>query len=384
VLPPVRDVYFFLSYARSSPQPDEQMPAAPDFWVRKLFDDLSAALDRQPGRGRSLGGGFYDGLLPAGADVRQARDEALAAAQVFVPLYSPQYFANRWALGERESFAARLLAGGFGTEAADRHTVPVLWTPLPPWDAQPGIGQALAVASDASEVRPMTVTTYEQNGLRVMSRLDAYAGGYAEIVAALAARIAFVAYDDPLPRATEPVRPIGPADRGTRAKLVVSVLAPGEGVGWHPYAGHGHALPVAGHVAETAERLGLPARVVELTDVDRDVAEPVLVLVDGTAESPVVRAGIEALPAWAVPIVLPGPRGAAPVAEIVTVLQAIGLSAIELVRRLDELERVVPMAVFQARNQYLKRLSRNGSPGARMSLRHAAADDEQRGADEER
>ncbi|WP_426505178.1 TIR-like protein FxsC [Dactylosporangium sp. McL0621] len=374
---PGRDVYFFLSYARSSPVSDEA-PSDPDFWVRKFFNDLSAAIDAHPGRRPDLGRGFFDGLLPAGADVRQARDAALGAAPVFVPLYSPLYFRNDWAVEEQKSFAA-----GRDAAAVLRHTVPVLWTPLPPWDSRREIGQAIAAVVDAPEMRGKTAA-YEQNGLRVMSRLDAYAAEYAEIVAVLAARIVAATRVDPLPSAVTPIRPSGPAERGAGTRLVVSVLAPGDGVAWHPYAASGHALPIAGYVTEAAERLGVPGRAADLAEIDQLQPEPVLVLVDGTAAGPAVQAGLVNLPPWAVPVVVPGAGGVAPQAETVDAVRAAGRPGPPPVRELVELERVVPVAVFQARNQYLKWLSRNWpSSERRLSLR-GDAEDRRAGTEEER
>ncbi|WP_433047376.1 TIR-like protein FxsC [Dactylosporangium sp. CS-033363] len=375
---PGRDVYFFLSYARSSPVSDD-VPNDPDYWVRKFFADVSAALEAHAERDPDLAGGFFDGLLRVGDDVGRAQADALAVAQVFVPLYSPLYFGNGWALGERESFATRLRTAGLDEDAIARHTVPVLWTPLPPWDSRPEIGQAIAAVADAPEMQGKTAA-YEQNGLRVMSRLDAYAGEYAEIVGVLAARIVAAARAEPLPRAADPVRPAAPPQRGPGTRLVVSVLAPDAGVAWHPYAGHGHARPVAGYVAETAERLGVPTRVAELADIDKNAAEPVLVLVDGTADADAVRAGLAGLPAWAVPVVLPGTGGAEPRRAAIEAAP----SGFTPVYQLDQLGRVVPVAVFQARNQYLKRLAHNWPPDERrLSLRKDAAD-QRRGTEEER
>ncbi|MEU7867653.1 FxSxx-COOH system tetratricopeptide repeat protein [Dactylosporangium sp. NPDC049140] len=347
---------FFLSYARHS--------SGPDFWVRKFFDDMSGAIAGRPGRVPGATGGFFDGPPPARAD-------ALGTALVFVPLYSPQYFGNDGAAEEQRWFAA-----GRDAAAVDRHTVPVLWTPLPPWDSRREAGQAVAAVAvaDAPWMRGRT-TAYEQNGLRAMCRLGVYAEPYAEIVAALAALIVAAAGRALPPRAAAPAGPADPCGPGAGPKLVVSVLAPGEGVRWHPYSGAGHALPVAGLIAETAQRLGLPTRVVELADLGRDQAEPLVVLVDGTADDADVRAGIAALPPWAVPIVLPGARGAAPRGEVIDVLRAAARPGPAPVRRLDQLEQILPTALFQARNQYLKRLSRTWPRGGpRMSLRRDAYD----------
>ncbi|WP_433206676.1 TIR-like protein FxsC [Dactylosporangium sp. CS-047395] len=371
-----RDTYFFLSYARQAPVEPDTSGITANFWERKFFDDLGTALERHPGRDGGLGAGFFDGLLPAEVDAGRAAADALAAAQVFVPLYSPRYFDNAWALRERESFAARLLAAGLDAEVAARHTVPVLWTPFPPWATRPEAGQAIEAVADAPELRGRTAD-YEQNGLRVMSRLDAYATVYADIVTVLAARIVSAAGTEPLPRAAGPV---GSPARGVRSRLVISVLAPDAGVAWHPYAGSGYVRPVAGWVAETAERLGLPARVVELADIDRDTAEPVLVLVDGTADATTVRMRLAGLPPWAVPVVVPGVDGAAPRRDAIEA----AASSLAPVYRVDQLGRVVRFAVFQARNQYLKRLSRSWpSAERRLSLR-TDVDEPRRSTEEER
>ena len=101
--------------------------------------------------------GFFDGQVNLGADLRRTLTDALSLAHVFVPLYSPNYFRNAWALGERESFRSRLARLAVGR--AERHVLPVLWMPLPSWEDRPETIQALDTGARPPTTAPTTPTT---------------------------------------------------------------------------------------------------------------------------------------------------------------------------------------------------------------------------------
>lgn len=377
------DTYFFLSYAHSVPPSANTTPAMTDPWVKKFYEDLSAAVARHPHRDKRIDQGFYDGLLDPGADLKHLLTDALSAAHVFVPLYSPQYFSNGWAIGERASFLTRLTR--LGPVEAALHILPVLWTPLPPWQSRTEVDDALAVVDGTPGVDK--TSAYEQNGLRALCRLATYRDQYQAILAVLADRIVAVPKRHPLrePRAADLITDHKVEDR--RATLVVTVVARGAGVGWHPYADQGHALPIADYVAATAERLGLPSRVIDLPEVVQTHRGPVVLLVDSSADGGAVRSAVRHLPRWTVPMVLPGSAepGSPALREIGDILRAAQLHEVEPVRGVNQIARVVPLAVVQARKQYLEHLSRDGRKSRpRMSLRPGPVTDGQRGQEEDR
>lgn len=361
------DSYFFLSHARTPPMRGETAPPTMDYWVERFFADLSAAVARHPGRDRRIGQGSHDGLLDQETDLERRLIDALSAAQVFVPLYSPRYFSSGWALAERASFLARLDR----LEPADaaRHVLPVLWIPVPPWQHHAEVGDALGVLDTA----PGSAAVYRQHGLRELCKLAAYGEAYQSIVGMLADRIVAVPKTHPLraPRAAELGSGTGHRVEDGQATLVVSVVAPdagaGAGVRWHPYAGQGHTVPIADFVAATAERLGLPSRVVDVSAVAGSGGGPVVLLVDAAADGATVRAAVRDLPPWTVPLVLPAggvPREAE--GEIAGIFRSARLHEVDPAgdvrpdAEVSEVERVVPIAVMQARRQFLDHRAKDG------------------------
>ncbi|MEE6263341.1 hypothetical protein [Plantactinospora sonchi] len=365
------DTYFFLSYAHSVPyssaddqaahQPandpaPHQPPPRPDtdHWVSRFFGRLEQEVTRRATKiskhrvsadptPASLG--FFDGRVSPGADGRRVLAEALSVAHVFVPLYSPNYFSNGWALGERESFLARLAR--LRPADARRHVLPVLWSPFPPGHDRPELTEALDLVTDPE---------YAENGLRVLSRLRAYRTQYDSILETLAARIVTVAENEPLPRSPATVLTSRPPTEEDGTPLVVTVLARAGTVRWRPYAGQ-HELPVAEYVAATAERLGLPTRIVDFTDArDQAMECPAIVLIDGELGEPEIRVAVSGLPRWVVPMVIgtDGARGTAAAERIAGSLQDAGLPQVRPLHKVDEFERKAPLLVIEARKQFLR------------------------------
>lgn len=396
------DTYFFLSYAHSVPyssaddqathQPaDDRTPHQPpqrtdtDHWVSRFFGRLEQEVTRRatkiskqpvpadPTQHASLG--FFDGRVSPGADGRRVLAEALSVAHVFVPLYSPNYFSNGWALGERESFLARLAQ--LHPADAQRHVLPVLWSPFPPGHDRPELTEALELVTDPE---------YAENGLRVLSRLRAYRARYDSILETLATRIVAVAENEPLPRSPATVPTSRPPTEENGTPLVVTVLARAGTVRWRPYAGQ-HELPVAEYVASTAERLGLPTRIVDFAQARDQATEcPAVVLIDGELGEPDIQAAVSELPRWVVPMVIgtDGARGTAAAERIAGSLQDAGFPQVRPPHKVDEFERKAPLLVIEARKQFLRYGPvRPGPATPRPSLRSGDASSARRVQEED-
>ncbi|WP_433388564.1 TIR-like protein FxsC [Micromonospora sp. KLBMP9576] len=341
-----RETYFFLSYAHSVPLSVAPRPDT-EYWVSRFFQDLCAAVQRVATRGGGRDAGFFDGQVSPGADFRQTLTEALSLAHVFVPLHSPNYFRNAWALGERESFRSRLTR--LAPAQAERHLLPVLWLPLPSWGDRPETTQALDLVPDADDR-----ADYAENGLRALCKLSAYRRQYESVLAALAERIVTVTESQPLARSRAAPLASHPVAEGDGPALVVTALT--DHAPWRPYAGQ-HELAVADYVAATAERLGLPTRVVDLPAARVLAPEsPTVVLVDAATGAAAARAALDGLPRWVVPLVIATghARGVSAPESIAGTLQDAGFPRILPARAIDEFERYAPLLVTEARKQFLR------------------------------
>ncbi|MDM4719043.1 TIR-like protein FxsC [Micromonospora sp. WMMA1363] len=363
-----RETYFFLSYAHSVPLSAAARPDT-DYWVTRFFQDLHAAVQRGARRGDALDIGFFDGLVAPGADLKETLTDALSRTHVFVPLYSPNYFSNSWAVGERAAFRSRL--GRLRPGEADRHILPVLWIPFPPWDDRREMAEALGPVGGPAE--------YAENGLRALCKLSAYRRQYDLVLSAIAERIIAVTETAPLHRSrAAPVGAVPVEDRGDPA-LVVTTLATADGRRWRPFAGR-HVLTIADYVAATAQRLGLPTRVVEFAGArDRAPDSPTILLIDAGLGVAAVRDAVVGLPRWVVPLVVAGPGTTAD--EIGAVLRDAPFPEVRPVRGVDEFERGAPLLVIEARKQFLRHgpIYPQDGPGApRPSLRPTHLSDQWR------
>ncbi|MGW4498117.1 TIR-like protein FxsC [Micromonospora sp. NPDC004336] len=343
---PRRESYFFLSYAHSVPLSAASRPDT-DYWVTRFFQDLAGAVRRGATRTGDLDAGFFDGLVNPGADLRQTLTEALSLAHVFVALHSPNYFRNAWALGERESFRSRLAR--LSPARADRHLLPVLWLPLPSWGDRPETTRALDLVPDADDR-----ADYAENGLRALCKLSAYRRQYESVLAALAERIVTVTETQPLPRSRAATLASHPVTDGGGPALVVTTVT--DHARWRPYAGQ-HELAVADYVAATAERLGLPTRVVDLARARALAPEsPTVVLVDAATGADAARSALAGLPRWVVPLVIAADheRGEQTPESIAGTLQGAGFPRVLPARAIEEFERCAPLLVTEARKQFLR------------------------------
>jgi FxsC-like protein len=118
--------YFFLSYARN-PRSDRNSSFDPDYWVHKLYDDLYNEVLQLI---RSPIAGFMDGEIRLGMKWSEELTTALATCRVFVPLYSPRYFASDNCGKEWYAFNRRVLDQRARQPNTQMAIVPALWVPV--------------------------------------------------------------------------------------------------------------------------------------------------------------------------------------------------------------------------------------------------------------
>ncbi|BCB85355.1 TIR-like protein FxsC [Phytohabitans suffuscus] len=381
--------YFFLSYAHSPPgvQTPGQPYASVDPWVHTFFRDLVEAVEHRAIPRVGIRPGFIDHEVDPGSDWNATLTEALGAAEVFVPLYSPSYFKNPWPMKEHAAFRQRLAASSSG-ESGDR-IIPVLWIPFPPWDSPLEVQPAMALGEDVPE--------YQENGLRALCMLSYYRDQYRQLVDRLADRIVAAVRDSALTPTSDLVLERIPAPDAS-PKFVASVLAPTwsspsaalrPGVygaasrAWRPFAGD-QVLPAAEYVASTAERLGLlPTRIADFAaSEDLFHAYPTVLLIDPlTMETDdgeeALLSVAKALPPWVRPLVVvdeaapDSTRADRLAAEAVDMLLRAGVANPARVSQLQEFVDIMPNLVTEARRQFLKHgpvSAPGGDPGVRFRL----------------
>ncbi|MDH6610951.1 FxsC-like protein [Streptomyces sp. SAI-208] len=188
--------YFFLSYARTpSWGPDG---GDPDHWVNVLFRDLCnhiMALTDLPA-GSSVG--FMDRELRSGESWSDKLSENLATCRVFVPLYSPRYFANEMCGREWFAFNERTVRAKAVGASEQLAIVPALWTRVD-LDQLPHSVRHLHVDLSSFGQR------YQSHGLYGLIKLNRLRDEYEEAVFALSSRIVRVAEESRLPASVPPV-----------------------------------------------------------------------------------------------------------------------------------------------------------------------------------
>nr|WP_221377416.1 FxsC protein [Actinoplanes polyasparticus] len=362
--------YFYLSYGHSVRLRADDRPDT-DHWAGQLFTELSAEVARLVGADRRTPVGYYDDLVQPLADWKTALADVLSSTDVFVSLLSPGYFNKSWPLRERASFISRYADPAL----AERFLVPVLWVPWPPWEHEREKGAALRLGAGIPE--------YAEEGLQAMSRLSLYRRQYRTIVRRLAYRIVTLAADAPRPAPLAVAIDEVSAEPTAASEIVftVAVLAPGRADlpagrsagsygttarAWTPYRDLQH-FPVAEYVANVAERLGQPTRIVDrpgdLAALGQGAA---LVLIDPwTAASPdgLERLSVVAgrIPEWATVLLVAdrsdpeyAARGATLHATVADTLVTAGVarSRITLLRDADRLVERMPSIIDQACTAY--------------------------------
>jgi FxsC-like protein len=369
--------YFYLSYAQSPPLAG-QTRVDPDQWVIKFFEDLSAAVGRLASPGSDLRPGIFDLEIPLGSDWKASLMGALSAAEVFVPLYSPAYFARSWPGKEWACFSQRM-----ASRVPDplRRFVPVLWTPLPGDQDRPELQELLAV--------PGAEQAYTENGLRALLRLRPYREAYQLVVDDVAARIVRLARDDRLGPSPAPdingVRSaFNPEASGavfavTVAAPVLASLPPGRdraGYGdssdsWRPFP-NDQELSLADYALLLAEQMDFAVLFAGVTKSgDRLTSRPGILIIDpwfiaddrGLAN---LQAFVKDLPPWVLPLPVLGSNRDATLDVLAERVRAILTNnrsngsepagrAIRGVSSLTDFVALMPTLVAEAERQYLRR-----------------------------
>jgi len=382
--PPQERSYFYLSYAHSPPLAGD-LQEDPDEYVRQFFDDLTDAVSNHASPGSGLIPGFFDQDIPVGSDWKESLSRALGAAEVFVPLYSPGYFARSWPGREWACFHRRMELAGL--KEPERRFAPVLWTPLSDQRELPDLRAALEVGASESE--------YEKSGLRALRRM--YRNSYYTVVDQLAERVVAVAERSPLaPSAVPDIDEMKSAFRpeARLAKFAVAVAAPTQrtvpaggdpgcygdsSIKWRPFPGQ--ELSLAEYARQVAERLDFEVEFTSLDEAcDPAAGRPGIVLVDpwfiaddhGRGLLSVVRR----LPPWVLPLLVlgsPDDMLAGRLAEKARgMLSPAGALPAESSRRasrsvgsLKDFVALVPALVAEAERRFLSGHAPLGQRGAR-------------------
>jgi hypothetical protein len=350
----LRASYFFLSYAHSPPLAGT--PQTPhDPWVHTFFADLSNCVGRLRSEELGIGPGFIDQEIPLGANWRSSLMQALGSAQVFVPLYSPGYFAGSWAGREWACYERRLIDARILDPLA-RFT-PVLWSPLKPGETPKMLAKALAIgAGDRA---------YAENGLRAMLRLAPYRDAYLLIVERLASTIVDLAERDTIPPSPAPDIDAVNSPFGTPSAAVFAVAVAAQEIsGVRPFPESPLSLPE--YVATVAEQLDFAVSVTSLDQTaDQLASTPGIIVIDPRfaaddrgLES--LRRAVRERP-WVVPvIVLSSPtevelaqRARAALGTIPTRSEPVR-QALAGVRSLERFIELIPFLVAEAERQFLR------------------------------
>jgi FxsC-like protein len=388
----VRTSYFFLSYAHSPPLAGTP-PVAHDQWVRTFFRDLTDSVSRVRSRRLGIGPGFFDQDIPVGSDWRASLGHALSSAEVFVPLYSPGYFARSWPGREWAYFERRLIDAGVGDPIS--RFAPVLWIPLRPGHQPVGFEQALAIGAGES--------AYAENGLLAMLRLTPYRESYRGVVHRLAEQIVKLAETASI--APSPARDIGevpsPFGPPSAAVFVVAVAAPvrsgvpagadpaaygSSGVAWRPFPAV-QELSLAEYAATLAEQLDFAALVADLDRAERELGtNPGVILIDpwfAADESRLNALGraVSKRP-WILPVIVRAPADDPRESELAWRIENIlsaaqpsrtepARQAVGGVKSLEKFVDLMPFLIAEAERQYLRRgpiIRSTALPGSRPRL----------------
>ena len=376
----IKGIYFFLSYAHSSPLPDQtgsDRSGDPDHWVKVFYGDLHRRVRQLATPPADWEIGFIDDELSPDTNWKARLAGALGATEVFVPLYSPGYLNRAWPLSERNAFAQRLRSAH--RESTAGHVQPLLWIPVQSAPDHPELEAARRLGADAPD--------YARHGLRALCMLRSYQDQYQAVVDYLAQEIVRAAEHDRLGRSRAPA-PSGVADAQTNeTPVVLSVLAPAENtagahrnrdwygptaLAWRPF-GELQAQPLVDYVINVVEQSGLPTRVVQRDEERRLFQQfPGLLFIDPwIIDTPGgrdrLRSGLHALGEWVTIVIVTNEtdpeyaaRGAALVDEVTGMLAAAGIDHedgsrhVAFVHDVEEFIPMMRMLVVQTRRAYLR------------------------------
>ncbi|MEU9204702.1 TIR-like protein FxsC [Streptomyces sp. NPDC048332] len=215
--------YFFLSYAHT---PGYGGGSDPDMWVERLFQDLCSHIMVLANLPAGAQAGFMDREIRSGEGWPERLADVLAGCQVFVPLYSPRYFASELCGKEWYAFEQRAIHQRARSSRPVDAIVPAVWVPVPP-SQLPGPAARLQFNHRDFGER------YVSDGLYGLIKLRIFNEEYERAVYELAKRIVSVADSVQL----EPGRPLdyrltpsafGPSSGGGGGprSLRITVLAP--------------------------------------------------------------------------------------------------------------------------------------------------------------
>jgi hypothetical protein len=154
--------YFFFSYSRTD---------AADQHVYEFFDDLAMEVAARTNLGTTEPG-FLDRQQQPGVEWSTNTGHALGTCNVFVPLFSPNFFTSHYCGKEWHAFATRLATDRARTGAVLPSIVPVWW--VPPGRHPPDVADGL------QDTRALFGSEHEKYGARYLKQLkenrDAYTG----------------------------------------------------------------------------------------------------------------------------------------------------------------------------------------------------------------
>jgi FxsC-like protein len=174
--------YYFFSYSRED---------AADSYLYRFHDDLARELAVR-GRIHIGAAGFLDKNQPIGAEWSKSTGDALGNCKVFVPLYSPNYFASTYCGQEWHAFTARIAAHRQATGKSLASIVPVWW--LPP------IYELPAVVERIQDTRDQFGQEYREYGLRYLLQLKENESKYQDFLVRFATMLIAAGKNPPGPR----------------------------------------------------------------------------------------------------------------------------------------------------------------------------------------
>ena len=170
--------YFFLSYAHKS-HGETRDDGDANYWVGEFFRDLCRSVERQANLPKD-NSGFMDRERRSGNEWPIGVLAALAGCRVFVPLYSPRYFADEYC-GKEWSYFVRRRSGI--SSAQDALIVPGIWDPVET-ERLPEAVRALQFGHRGGDA-------YEARGLYGIMKISRYRAEYVRTVSDLAGWIPF-------------------------------------------------------------------------------------------------------------------------------------------------------------------------------------------------
>ncbi|MFD4231347.1 TIR-like protein FxsC [Streptomyces sp. NPDC058545] len=175
--------YFFLSYAHT---PGYGGETDSDMWVERLFQDLCGHVTALVDLPAGVPAGFMDREVRSGEGWSEGLADVLASCRVFVPLFSPRYFASELCGKEWYAFEQRAIHHRARSNQPAEAIVPALWVPVPP-SQLPNPAERLQFNHRYFGER------YVSDGLYGLIKLRAFAEEYERAVYELAKRIVSVA-----------------------------------------------------------------------------------------------------------------------------------------------------------------------------------------------